>query len=157
MPKPSQANVPDSATRPTHLSAAAQAVVTFLLAASLVSGVLVWRGKHVQLTEGFTPDWLPWAVIVHGSLNPFLCTLFGYLLCQHIRVGWQMRANVISGFIIEAVFAGLILTGVGLYYAGSETWRANLALAHRILGVLLPLGLATHWIAGLAWARKQGL
>jgi hypothetical protein len=125
-----------------------------LLLASFVSGILVWRGKHLQLENQETPSWLPDMIVVHGSLNPFLCVLFGYLLCQHIRVGWQMRANLVSGFIMEAAFAGLILSGAGLYYVGAEEWREWISIAHRACGVLLPASLAWHWLAGLAWARR---
>jgi len=145
---------PDPATRPTRLSPAGQAAISLLLLLSLVSGVMIWRGKSIQAQELASPDWLHGAVVLHGALNPFLCVLFGYLLCQHIRVGWQMRANLVSGFLMEAAFAGLILTGAGLYYAGSAEWRERLEWAHRIMGILLPLALASHWIAGLLWAKK---
>jgi hypothetical protein len=85
-------------------------------------------------------------------LNPILCILLGWLLCHHIRRGWQMRANLISGFAMELTFAGLILTGTGLYYVGAE-WRDQLVLAHRVLGLLFPATMALRWITGLRWAR----
>jgi hypothetical protein len=147
--------LPDASTRPTRIAVTGQILITLLLLASFVSGVMVWWGKKSQLEEAFAPSWLHTMLIVHGSLNPFLCVLFGYLLCHHIRFGWRMRANMVSGFIMEAAFAGLILTGAGLYYAGSEEWRAKIMMAHHILGVLLPLGLGGHWIMGLVWANKQ--
>ncbi len=70
------------------------------------------------------------------------------------RLGWQLRANLLTGFSMEVIFAGQILSGAGLYYAGSPEWRNVLVGAHRILGVLLPLGLAAHWLAGTRWAKK---
>ncbi|HPU54692.1 MAG TPA: hypothetical protein PLH97_00210 [Verrucomicrobiota bacterium] len=155
MPEQTRTAKADPASRPTRIAAAGQTVITLLLLAAFVSGALVWWGKRLQLQEGVSPSWLLGALVVHGSLNPALCALFGYLLCHHIRVGWQMRANLLSGFFMEAVFAGQILTGVGLYYAGSEAFRGALSSIHSVLGVLLPVGLAWHWWSGLRWARRQ--
>jgi len=101
-----------------------------------------------------TPSWLPGFLVAHGCLNPFLCVLFGYLCCQHIRMGWQLKANLATGFSIEFLFAGLIISGTGLYYAGSAEWRNTLVWGHRVLGLLLPLCLAAHWAAGRRWANK---
>ena len=101
-----------------------------------------------------SPPWLHGLLVLHGCLNPFLCALFGFLCCQHIRMGWHLKANLVTGFSIEFVFAGLILSGAGLYYAGSTEWRNTFLWSHRVLGLLLPLGLAAHWAAGLHWAKK---
>jgi hypothetical protein len=146
---------PDPSTRPTRIPLIGQILILLLLAASFVSGVLMWWGKQVQADEMVTPVWLHGTVVVHGALNPFLCILFGYLLCHHVRVGWQLRANLISGLFMEVAFMGMILSGIGLYYAASPDWREKLVLTHRILGLLLPLGLAGHWVSGLLWARQH--
>src|SRR5688572_19693874 len=107
-------------TRPSRLPALGQLAIALLLFGSFVSGVLIWWGKTVQAHEMVTPGWLRPAFVLHGALNPLLCMLFGYLLCHHIRVGWQLRANLLTGFLMEGVFVGLILTGVGMYYLGEE-------------------------------------
>lgn len=143
----------DPSTRPTRIPGLGQILILLVLGLSFVSGALVWWGQTVQAQELVTPAWLRPTLLLHGSLNPVLCILFGWLLCHHIRRGWQMRANLISGFAMEAVFAGLILTGPALYYVGTE-WRDQLILAHRVLGLLFPATLALHWISGLLWARK---
>jgi len=54
----------------------------------------------------------------------------------------------------RASVAGLIISGTGLYYAGSAEWRNTLVWGHRVLGLLLPLCLAAHWAAGRRWANK---
>jgi hypothetical protein len=149
------AEPPDPKTRPTRLSCPGQVIVAVLLGASFVSGVMVWYGKRIQADELSSPAWLQPAITVHGCLNPVLCILFGYLVCQHIRVGWQMRANLVTGFLMEAVFALMILSGAGLYYVGDPEWRDRIVFLHQILGVALPLALALHWIAGLCWGRKM--
>jgi hypothetical protein len=144
----------DPATRPSRLTLLAHIAVVLLLSLAFVSGLLVWWGQSIQAEALETPVWLRTCLILHGSLNPFLCALFGYLCCQHIRLGWQLRANLTTGVAMELLFGGLILSGVGLYYAGSKEWREGMVLLHRTLGLLLPLGLGAHWWAGLRWAKN---
>jgi hypothetical protein len=145
----------DPAARPSRLPLFTHAAVVLLLSLSFISGLFVWQGQRIQAQTMETPVWLHVWVVCHGGLNPFLCVLFGYLCCQHIRFGWQLRANLLTGFTIELIFGGLILSGIGLYYAGAPEWRRLFAQTHRILGVLLAPGLAIHWVAGLRWAKKN--
>jgi hypothetical protein len=140
------------AERPNRLTPAVHSLTLGLLTLSFISGVLIWRGLHLQNAESETPAWLRACVIFHGALNPFLCALFGYFLFDHIRVGWQLRANRITGFLMETCFAALILSGVGLYYSGGESFRGFCVIAHRVLGLALPVCLIAHWIAGRRWA-----
>ena len=148
------ASLPDPASRPSRLPLLAHLVTWILLAASFLSGILVWRGQVLQIAEMASPWWLQPSLIVHGCLNPFLCGLFGYLACQHIRLGWQIKANLISGLPLEMTFLGLILTGAGMYYAGSEDWRNFLVTTHRVLGLILPLAMGAHWITAQYWIKK---
>ncbi len=144
----------DPATRPSRLSLVVHLAVVVLLAASFLSGVFIWWGQTIQSRELEPPGWLRGCLVAHGCLNPFLCGLFGYLCCQHIRIGWALRANLATGIVMEALFAALILSGVGLYYAGAEEWRTGLVWAHRICGLLIPAGLGAHWIAAVRWVEK---
>jgi len=144
----------EAATRPSRLPALTHITVVLLLSLSFISGLGVWRGEILQARSLETPAWLHGSLILHGCLNPLLCVLFGYLCCGHIRMGWQLKANRITGVSMEILFAALILSGAGLYYAGSVEWRNAFVWAHRVLGLLLPLGLGAHWAAGLGWAKK---
>lgn len=146
----------DPRTRPSRIPALGVAAIVCLLLAGFLTGVLVWWGQTVQAEEMTAPGWLHPALVVHGCLFPVQCILFGILLAHHIRVGWQLRANLLSGFAMEAVFAGLILTGVGLYYVGAEDWRERLIWTHRVLGLLLPVTLAGHWFMGVRWGNRAG-
>ena len=110
-------------------------------------------GAVIVPEEMITPGWLRGTVILHGCLNPVQCILFGVLLCHHIRVGWQMRANLLAGFLLEGVFAGLILTGVAMYYA-PETWHDRVVWGHRAFGVALPVTLGLHWLTAHFWIRR---
>ena len=142
------------AERPNRLTLAVHTITLVILGLSFVSGVLIWRGVHLQQTYSETPIWLRACVVFHGTLNPFLCGLFGYFVCDHIRLGWQLRANRITGLLMEVCFAGLILTGIGLYYSGGEGFRAFCVTAHRILGLALPTCLAAHWVAANRWVQS---
>ena len=144
----------NAAERPNRLTPAVHVIMLLFLTASFISGVLIWRGVHLQETRLETPTWLRACVVLHGTLNPFLCAVFGYFLCDHIRIGWQLRANRISGFLMETCFAALILTGLGLYYSGGESFRDFFVIAHRILGLAMPVCLVAHWIAGQRWASR---
>jgi hypothetical protein len=142
--------------RPSRLSLVIHTLVIALLLASFVSGLMIWIGP---LMARSVDDLLParperiW-IVIHGGLQPFLCILFGYLLCQHIRYGWELRVNYVTGALMEGCFAALILTALGLYYA-PESWRQPLIWAHRVLGVFLPVSLAAHWLAARAWVKKN--
>ena len=146
--------LPNAAERPNRLTPIIHTIALGLLMLSFISGVLIWRGTHLQETFSETPEWLRACVVFHGALNPFLCGLFGYFLCDHIRIGWRIRANWFSGLLVEVCFAALILSGIGLYYSGGEPMRAFCVTTHHILGVLLPLFLGWHWIAGWRWGRS---
>jgi len=140
-------------TRPSRLSPFIHGLVVLLLLLAFISGVVVWYGQTVNQADAEPVINVRGWLLLHGWLNPFLCGIFGYLLCQHIRLGWEMKANWLSGVVMEAVFALLILTGTGLYYS-PENWRGAILLLHHLAGVLLPLSLIAHWIASQLWVKK---
>lgn len=142
------------AERPNRLTPAVHTMTLAVLGLSFVSGVLIWRGVYLQQMHSETPGWLRACVVIHGTLNPFLCALFGYFVCDHIRLGWQLQANRITGLLMEVCFAALILTGIALYYSGGETVRAVCVTAHRVLGLAMPVCLAAHWIAAHRWVQS---
>ena len=144
---------PNPAERPTRLPVWGQWLIALLLLASFGSGIAIWWGKTIQAEELITPAWLRGTVILHGCLNPVQCVLFGILACHHIRGGWQMRANLFAGFLLEGVFAGLILTGVAMYYA-PEPWHDRVVWAHRVCGLGLPVTLGLHWVVAHFWIRR---
>ncbi len=129
-----------------------------MLALSFVSGVAIWWGQFVNARFDSTDGSVPFAtggwVRLHGALNPFLCGLLGYLTHQHIRVGWRMRANLVSGGAMVVSFAGLAVSGAFLVYGGGEWTREWAVWLHRVLGLALPLALAAHWIQAVRWAKN---
>lgn len=147
-------NLPDSRTRPSRIATLGILAIVLLLAVNFCSGLAVWWGQTIQAEQLQTPSWLRPTLVLHGCMFPVQCILFGLLLAHHIRVGWQLRANLLSGFATEFIFAGLIITGAGLYYVGAEEWRERVVWAHRVLGLLLPVSLAIHTVMGLRWGRQ---
>ena len=104
-----------------------------------------------------TVDWRAW----HGLLSPAMAVMFGWILFQHARTGWRMRANLWTGLPLMIVFGGLIATGVLLQYPlmvmSHETWEQPgnlLRELHDLLGWLLLVGIIGHLI-GAKLFRKQ--
>ena len=148
-------DLPPASSRPSRLSLVAHVVVVASLALSFVSGIAMWYGQNVTETTLAPPAWLHAARVTHGCLNPLLCAVFGYLCCQHIRYGWALRANWVSGLLMEVVFALLIASALVVYYADEGPFRNGVSLAHRIAGAVLPAALAVHWIAARKWVKKN--
>lgn len=145
----------NASNRPSRLPIVAHVAVVVLLLLSFISGALIWYGDYLNLNADFDAvrfNVRPWRVL-HGILNPVLCVVFGSLLVQHIRMGWQLKANRPTGFFMEAVFAMLIITGAGIYYSPEAAQRMFVSI-HRITGLLVPLSLTAHWIAARVWVKR---
>jgi hypothetical protein len=147
--------LPDASSRPSRLGALAHFIVVAALGVSFVSGVLVWYGQTVAGAALAPPVWLHRLRVLHGFLNPLLCAIFGYLVSQHIRYGWALRANWVSGLVMEGVFLVLIVSALVVYYADEGALRTGSVWAHRLAGAGLPVVLGGHWIAGRRWVKKN--
>lgn len=137
-------------SRPSKLPVWLRVTILLLIAATFSSGIALWQQTLSEELPGF-----PWRRI-HGILFAFNCVLFGYLLCEHIRYGWQTRANLISGAIFECLFIILILTGLAFYYGG-EGIQDFSKQVHLICGIIMPLALGIHWICAVNLVRKQAI
>lgn len=146
--------LPPASSRPSRLSVAAHIVVVGSLAISFFSGIALWYAEGISAETLAPPAWMHRARVVHGALNPVLCAVFGYLVAQHIRYGWALRANWISGLFMEVIFAALIVSALAVYYADEGAWRNSLVWVHRICGAALPALLVGHWFAARAWVKK---
>jgi hypothetical protein len=148
-------DLPDASSRPSRLSVLAHVVVVGALLLSFISGIAVWYGQNLAEHALAPPAWLRPSRLLHGGLNPILCGVFGYLCCQHIRYGWALRANWLSGFTMEAVFLFLILSALPVYYAGDGAFRHACVFVHRVFGAALPAVLIVHWMAARVWVKKN--
>jgi hypothetical protein len=146
--------LPPASSRPSRLSVAAHIVVVGSLAISFFSGMALWYGQNASAETLAPAEWLHSARVVHGALNPVLCAVFGYLVSQHIRYGWALRANWVTGLIMEVVFAALIVSALAVYYADEGPMRNALVWVHRIVGAAVPAVVAGHWVAARMWIKK---
>ena len=141
------------ADRPSRLPFFIHVSVVGLVALGFLSGGVLLYFDIVGNEGVAKADWVHRVLIFHGCLFPLQAMLFGYLCAQHIRRGWQMKANRVSGFAMETCFIGLLLTGIGLYYLGSDSWRELCQQIHSVFGVALPISLAVHWFQATRWVK----
>jgi cation transport ATPase len=87
-----------------------------------------------------------WVLKAHGAAAMVTLLLLGTLLPMHVKFAWRAGRNLRTGLSLLSVFAFLVLTGYGLYYAGGEHLRAWLSAAHLWVGLaLLPVFLLHIW------------
>jgi hypothetical protein len=146
--------LPPASSRPSRLSIAAHVVVVGGLALSFLSGVAIWYGQTLSAETFAPPTWLHAARVLHGVLNPVLCGVFGYLVAQHIRYGWALRANWVTGLAMEVVFGVLIVSSLAIYYADEGALRSASMWVHRVCGAALPGVITVHWVAARMWIKK---
>lgn len=89
-----------------------------------------------------------WCLKAHGAAAMAFLMVLGTLWSGHIRRAWHLRRNRVSGLPLLLLMALLILTGYGLYYAGSEELRPWISLVHWLIGCLASLGLLLHVVIG---------
>lgn len=88
------------------------------------------------------------ALKIHGAAAMATLVLIGTILTTHVRFAWRARRNRGNGIIFMSVFAVLIVTGYGLYYAGDERLRAWTSWIHLAVGLALPAIVVLHVMLG---------
>jgi heme A synthase len=94
-------------------------------------------------------------LMVHGGAAMLTLLLLGALFPIHIARAWRGRLNRISGSIMVAGNAVLILTAFGLYYLGAETLRPWASDVHIAAGFLLPVLVVVHIWLGRRQSRTR--
>jgi hypothetical protein len=87
-------------------------------------------------------------LMAHGGVAMATLLLLGALIPIHLRRAWRSDKNRVSGSIMAALNAVLIVTAFGLYYLGSETLRPWISWTHIVVGLSLPLLLSVHVFLG---------
>src|SRR5260370_38079704 len=90
------------------------------------------RGEPSQMTAAYM-------LMVHGGAAMATLMLLGALVPLHVRHGWRMRRNRITGSLMAACNGVLILTAFGLYYLGMDTIRSWTSDVHIGIGLFLPI------------------
>ncbi len=92
---------------------------------------------------------------LHGIATPLFLISFGALLSRHVRNAWNANRNRISGASVTGLIFFLIITGILLYYIGSETIREQSKEWHYKIGLFLLPVLIWHIILGILSRHKK--
>ena len=85
-----------------------------------------------------------WMLKAHGATAMAVLVLLGTLLPMHVKFAWRAGRNLRTGLCLLSLFAFLVVTGYGLYYAGGERLRFWTSAAHLWVGLALPLIMLLH-------------
>ena len=124
----------------------------YLLFAMLFASGISWLVAHywLRMPGEFGESIHPlehWSMQWHGALVVPVSFLTGSMLFQHMRRAHRAACNRGSGWSMLLLLFWLALTGYGLYYLASESWRPYWSSAHWLAGCALPLLLVWHiWL-----------
>ena len=118
-------------------------LLSVTLGANYASG-----GAHALLGWCSGPESPPPYILlqVHGISATALQILLGALVVLHILPAWRARRHLGSGLALVVPLGALVLSGLGLYYAGDESLRSFWRWSHIVIGLALPLPLFLHVI-----------
>ena len=91
---------------------------------------------------------------LHAAGGMALTLLVGALWSVHMRGGWRRRRQRASGLLLGLMLLLLMITAVGIYYLGDETWAATAAFVHLAIGLALAGPFGWHWVKGRR-ARRE--
>jgi hypothetical protein len=98
-------------------------------------------GEAWQITGSFL-------LMMHGASAMVTLMLLGALVPLHMQRGWRSRRNQLAGAAMLTWNAILIVTSLGLYYAGSEVVRPWMSNIHIGFGLSLPVLFLVHVAMG---------
>lgn len=87
-------------------------------------------------------------LMLHGGAAMVTLMLLGALIPLHMLRSWRSRRNLVSGSLMIALNALLIVTAFGLYYLGSEAVRPWMSWIHIVVGTSAPLLFGLHIFLG---------
>jgi len=124
--------------------------VTFGL---LVASGIAWLvlDRWVRIEGEFGPEHHPAEhvmLIAHGAAAYALLIAAGALIPIHVKVGWSIRRNLLSGTSLGVTLALLSLSALGLYYLSGEGARAWTSIAHWVIGLAAVPLLLLHVMRG---------
>ena len=127
-----------------------QRYLLYVVVALLFFSGVVWAyWNYLAVAPGdFETGAKSWAMKIHGAAAMAILVLIGMLLSGHVRFAWRAGRNRVNGSLFLSVFAVLVITGYGLYYAGGERLRAWTSWLHLGIGLALPIFLLIHILVG---------
>jgi uncharacterized membrane protein len=85
---------------------------------------------------------------VHGAAAFAALIALGAMFPHHVRRGWALSRNRISGAVVITALGALIVTGYALYYLVNEANRASISIAHWLIGVAFAPLFVAHVVIG---------
>ena len=141
-----------TARRPTRLPRWHEWAIYAGFGALLVTG-LAWLAldRGVRVAGDFGPEHHPaehWMLIVHGIAAYLFLLVAGALIPVHVKLGWSIDRNRVSGVTLASILGLLALTALGLYYLGDDALRGWSSTAHWLAGLVALPALVIHVIRG---------
>ena len=148
-----------TARRPTRLPRWHEWAVYSAFGALLLTG-LAWLcfDKWVRVAGEFGPEHHPAEhvmLIVHGAAAYVFLIVAGALIPVHVKLGWSIGRNRVSGVTLAAILGVLALTALGLYYFGGDTARGWSSISHWTIGTAALPALVIHVIRGRRGATPR--
>jgi hypothetical protein len=88
------------------------------------------------------------ALKVHGAAAFVTLFALGTMSAYHVRRGWVLKRNRLSGSLFVAAFILLTVSGYALYYLVSDDTHAPVSTLHWAAGLALVPILIGHIVAG---------
>ncbi|HEY3179501.1 MAG TPA: hypothetical protein VGL25_11530 [Casimicrobiaceae bacterium] len=85
---------------------------------------------------------------MHGAAAFAVLIAIGAMFAHHVRRGWALSRNRVSGTIVIAALVALVVTGYALYYLVNDANRASISIAHWAVGIALAPLFVAHVIMG---------
>jgi len=85
---------------------------------------------------------------VHAFAGFVFIGFTGALVTVHMRVGWRCRRNHLSGIGLVVLIAGILVSAMGVYYAGNETLSIFSSVGHLLSSLLAVGAFAWHFLHG---------
>ena len=138
--------------RPTRLPRWHEWSIYISFGLLVVTGV-AWLilDRWVRIEGDFGPQHHPAEhvmLILHGVAAYALLIVAGALIPVHIKVGWSIRRNFVSGVSVGVLLIVMSLTALGLYYLSSEGLRGVASVAHWLVGIVAVPALIIHVVRG---------
>jgi hypothetical protein len=92
---------------------------------------------------------------LHTFASFIMVGVVGAMMTIHMRVGWRRRLNRFSGIALLAFCALLLLSAIGIFYAGDESISRDSSVIHAAAGLLAFPLYAWHAAKGRQ-LRRQG-